>query len=313
MKMNLVLQPRRAPLPLQLRLTWCVLWLIVAGLGCQREQIQVYTAPKDKAVTPPAVADSPMPKTKPARPQVSWTLPRGWKEKGPGQMSVASFTIQGPGDQEAQVTITPLAQLAGRDAEIVNMWREQVGLEPLSKEEATKQFEAVDVGGEKGNLFQIQGKPQAGSGAARIVTAMVHRSDASWFYKLAGGAELRTEAEGPDIAAFEQAECERIGVPAAIGMRHRLTHFAHLFSGSAYAAGYYVYLWAEVLDADGFDAFVEAGNPFDPKVAERLRRYIYSSGNTLEPGEAYRAFRGRAAKVEPMLKKRGLLETSDAA
>ena len=126
-------------------------------------------------------------------------------------------------------------------------------------------------------------------------------------------AHSRTEAEGPDIAAFEQAECERIGVPAAIGMRHRLTHFAHLFSGSAYAAGYYVYLWAEVLDADGFDAFVEAGNPFDPKVAERLRRYIYSSGNTLEPGEAYRAFRGRAAKVEPMLKKRGLLETSDAA
>ena len=73
------------------------------------------------------------------------------------------------------------------------------------------------------------------------------------------------------------------------------SHFQHLFSGSSYAAGYYVYLWAEVLDADGFDAFVEAGDPFDPAVARRLARFIYSSGNSIEPGAAYRAFRGRAA------------------
>ncbi|HKW82451.1 MAG TPA: M3 family metallopeptidase, partial [Burkholderiaceae bacterium] len=73
------------------------------------------------------------------------------------------------------------------------------------------------------------------------------------------------------------------------------------------AAGYYVYLWAEVLDADGYEAFVEAGNPFDPAVAARLRRFIYSSGNSIEPSEAYRAFRGRAPTVEPMLKGRGLV------
>jgi peptidyl-dipeptidase Dcp len=78
--------------------------------------------------------------------------------------------------------------------------------------------------------------------------------------------------------------------------------------GSSYAAGYYVYLWAEVLDADGFDAFVEAGDPFDPAVARRLARFIYSSGNSIEPGEAYRAFRGRPAAPEPMLRQRGLLE-----
>ena len=75
-----------------------------------------------------------------------------------------------------------------------------------------------------------------------------------------------------------------------------------------YAAGYYVYLWAEVLDADGFDAFVEAGDPFDAEVARRLARFIYSSGNSIEPGEAYRAFRGRPAAPEPMLRQRGLLE-----
>jgi peptidyl-dipeptidase Dcp len=63
-----------------------------------------------------------------------------------------------------------------------------------------------------------------------------------------------------------------------------------------------------VLDADGFDAFSEAGDPFDPRVAQALQRYIYASGNSLEPGAAYRAFRGRAATVQPLLRKRGLIE-----
>ena len=118
----------------------------------------------------------------------------------------------------------------------------------------------------------------------------------------------RTSSEPVDVVAFERAELERLGLPAGVGINHRLVHFQHLFSGSRYAAGYYVYLWAEVLDADGFDAFVEAGDPFDPAVARRLARFIYSSGNSIEPGAAYRAFRGRAAGPEPMLRKRGLLE-----
>jgi peptidyl-dipeptidase Dcp len=116
------------------------------------------------------------------------------------------------------------------------------------------------------------------------------------------------DTESPDIGAFEAAQLQRIGMPPGIGMNHRLPHFQHLFAGSGYAAGYYVYLWAEVLDADGFDAFVEAGNPFDPRVAERLHRYIYSTGNSIEPAKAYEAFRGRAATVQPMLRKKGLIE-----
>ncbi len=123
-------------------------------------------------------------------------------------------------------------------------------------------------------------------------------------------AHALTDANAPDVVEFERAELARIGAPADIGMNHRLTHFQHLFSGSSYAAGYYVYLWAEVLDADGYEAFVEAGNPFDAAVAARLRRFIYSSGNSIEPSEAYRAFRGRGPTVEPMLKGRGLPRAS---
>ena len=123
-------------------------------------------------------------------------------------------------------------------------------------------------------------------------------------------AHALTSTPAPDIVAFERDELERIGAPAAAGMNHRMTHFQHLFAGSGYAAGYYVYLWAEVLDADGFDAFVEAGSPFDPAVAARLREFIYASGNSLEPSAAYRAFRGRGPTPEPMLKQRGLVDQS---
>jgi peptidyl-dipeptidase Dcp len=116
----------------------------------------------------------------------------------------------------------------------------------------------------------------------------------------------QTDIEDIDITAFERRELARIGMPREIVMRHRLPHFHHLFASSGYAAGYYVYMWAEVLDADGYDAFLEAGDPFDPAVAERLQRFVYSAGNTLEPGAAFRAFRGRDPTVTPMLAKRGL-------
>ncbi len=110
-----------------------------------------------------------------------------------------------------------------------------------------------------------------------------------------------------DIAAFEAEQCRILGVPDDIGLRHCLSHFQHLFSGPGYAAGYYVYMWAEVLEADGYEAFTEAGDPFDPDTAQRLLRTIYSAGNSQEPAAAYRAFRGRDPLVTPMLRKRGLL------
>ena len=108
-----------------------------------------------------------------------------------------------------------------------------------------------------------------------------------------------------DITAFEKEFVARIGMPSEIGLRHRPAHFQHLFAGGGYAAGYYAYLWAEVLDADGFAAFTEAGDPFDPALAARLRA-IYSAGDTADPMELYRAFRGRAPEIAPLLAQRGL-------
>ncbi|MEO8806017.1 MAG: M3 family metallopeptidase [Burkholderiaceae bacterium] len=119
-------------------------------------------------------------------------------------------------------------------------------------------------------------------------------------------AHALTAEQAPDVVEFERAELARIGAPPVVGMNHRLAHFQHLFAGSGYASQYYVYLWAEVLEADGFDAFVEAGSAFDKAVAERLRSFIYSSGNSLEPSAAYQAFRGRPATALPMLRQRGL-------
>lgn len=118
-----------------------------------------------------------------------------------------------------------------------------------------------------------------------------------------------TDPAGPgELAAFEHDTLQRLGMPEAVGMRHRLPHFQHLFSGASYASGYYVYLWAEVLDADAFNAFTEAGQPFDAQVAARLLRHIYASGDSVDPRSAYTSFRGRLPAIAPLLAKRGLLD-----
>ena len=111
-----------------------------------------------------------------------------------------------------------------------------------------------------------------------------------------------------DVTEFERMDLERIAMPAEIVMRHRLPHFQHLFSGGGYAAGYYSYMWSEVLDADAFAAFEETGDAFDPVTAKRLRDYVYSAGNLREPAKAYEAFRGRLPTVDALLKKRGLAD-----
>jgi peptidyl-dipeptidase Dcp len=111
-----------------------------------------------------------------------------------------------------------------------------------------------------------------------------------------------------DVTEFERRDLEALQMPAEIVMRHRLPHFQHLFSGGGYAAGYYSYMWSEVLDADAFEAFEETGNAFDPETAKRLREFIYGAGNLRDPAEAYTAFRGRLPAVDALLKKRGLAD-----
>jgi peptidyl-dipeptidase Dcp len=116
-----------------------------------------------------------------------------------------------------------------------------------------------------------------------------------------------------DVRAFEQMELEKIGMPAEILLRHRPTQFGHIFSGDHYASGYYSYMWSEVMDADAFGAFEEAGDIFDAAVAKRLHDDIYSSGGSRDPEDAYIAFRGRAPEPDALLRRRGLLDTPEAA
>ncbi|WP_269582343.1 M3 family metallopeptidase [Roseibium sp. Sym1] len=108
-----------------------------------------------------------------------------------------------------------------------------------------------------------------------------------------------------DITAFEKQALGGIGMPDAITMRHRIPHFQHVFSGDGYSAGYYSYMWSEVMDADAFGAFEEKGDIFDPQTAEKLLTHIYSAGGRQDPEDAYVAFRGRSPKIDALLEKRG--------
>jgi peptidyl-dipeptidase Dcp len=121
---------------------------------------------------------------------------------------------------------------------------------------------------------------------------------------------LDPDPQNIDVLGFEKQALEKIGMPEAIVMRHRTPHFQHIFSGDGYSSGYYSYLWSEILDADGFDAFEEQGDIFDPATAKKLHDYVYSAGYSRDPEEAYKGFRGRAPTPEALLRKRGLVETS---
>ncbi|HVQ57133.1 MAG TPA: M3 family metallopeptidase [Pyrinomonadaceae bacterium] len=108
-----------------------------------------------------------------------------------------------------------------------------------------------------------------------------------------------------DPDAFEKKALSELGMPNEIVMRHRTPQFGHLFSSDGYSAGYYSYLWSDVLTADAFGAFTEGKGPYDKEVAKRLVKYIFSVGNTIDPAEGYRNFRGRDPNVDALMIKRG--------
>ena len=120
--------------------------------------------------------------------------------------------------------------------------------------------------------------------------------------------EFHEAADAPADPMQKQAEVlEAIGMPRAIPMRHATPHFAHVFAGDGYSAGYYSYMWSEVMDADAFDAFGEASGPFDPDIAAKLEEFILSAGGSEEADVLYTKFRGRMPGVEALLKGRGLM------
>jgi peptidyl-dipeptidase Dcp len=115
-------------------------------------------------------------------------------------------------------------------------------------------------------------------------------------------------AEAPaEPLAFEAETLARLNMPDTIAMRHRTPHFGHVFAGDGYSAGYYSYMWSEVLDADAFSAFEEAGNPFDPALAQKLKDNIYAAGGSKDPEDLYKAFRGKMPTADAMMEKRGLV------
>ena len=118
--------------------------------------------------------------------------------------------------------------------------------------------------------------------------------------------KLHLAGETPiDPRAFERETLAALGMPAELVMRHRTPHFAHIFAGDGYSAGYYSYLWSDTLSTDAYEAFVEAGGPYDHAVATRLRDYVFSAGNTVDPADGYRAFRGRDPGIGALMRRRG--------
>jgi len=113
-----------------------------------------------------------------------------------------------------------------------------------------------------------------------------------------------------DIGKIEKEILDKIDMPDAINMRHRTPHFAHVFSGDGYSAGYYSYMWSEVMDADAFEAFKETGDAFDKDTAERLLTNIYSAGGSRDPAELYVEFRGQMPSIDALLEGRGLKDVA---
>ena len=128
-------------------------------------------------------------------------------------------------------------------------------------------------------------------------------------YLASGLVDMKVHLAGDrpiDPAAFEKETLAELGMPREIVMRHRMPQFAHIFSGDSYSAGYYSYLWADTLSADAWEAFTEApGGPYDKAVAQRLYDDVFSVGNTIDPADAYRAFRGRDPGIDALMRDRG--------
>ena len=192
---------------------FCTLAMGVSS--CKKPHVRVYLAPKETAAAPlvataPDAEEKAPPKT---RPKLGYTLPPGWTEAPANSVSLAAFAIK-DGEKEAGVNITPLPNLAGREAMVVNMWREQAGLAPIEDAELAKTLEPVEIGGKKGQMFEVLGAREGGA-PLRIVTAFYHENGASWFFKLAGDEGLVTAQKPAFVAFLKSVRVSEEAAPAA--------------------------------------------------------------------------------------------------
>jgi peptidyl-dipeptidase Dcp len=158
-------------------------------------------------------------------------------------------------------------------------------------------------------LVNAQGQPMPPELIAKIKKAHTFNEGFDTVELLASAiVDMRLHLEGDrpvDPKAFEKKVLGELGMPSQIVMRHRIPQFGHVFQGEGYAAGYYGYIWAEVLDHDAFEAFEQAGDPYDPVLAKRLHDEVLQIGNKIDPAEAYRRFRGRDPKADALLRDHG--------
>ena len=160
--------------------------LLAVLTACDKPGITSYRVAKERttAADPHAghahndPTETPAPRS---RPNISWTLPAGWREAAPGQVNLAAFNIPSADGKDAQVTVAMLPYLAGREADVVNLWRGQLGLSELSAEQAREQLRELPINDEKAKLFELSSGDPAKPD--KILTVMIHRPGASWFYK----------------------------------------------------------------------------------------------------------------------------------
>ncbi|HSI11598.1 MAG TPA: hypothetical protein VK961_06115 [Chthoniobacter sp.] len=225
------------PIPFRIA-ALCGAALALSVTACKKPQIRVYTVSKDLPEAPAPTSTPGLrlsdakanPAAKPEaesaprpRPQLDYLLPPGWQDSGASQFSLVNFRIPTP-KGDAMVNITPLAGMSGRDTVIVNMWRQQLGEDPMEDAAAAESLKPVEIGGEQGKLFEVTGKRDGQD--LQIVTAFVHRADGSWFYKLQGPAEavalqketfinfLKTVKVKPGTAATAEAKPPAEALPS---------------------------------------------------------------------------------------------------
>ena len=198
--------------------------MLAAAAGCGRDNVKVYHVESSDIVTsPPAATAAAMPATMPeglpapdrsGQPQLKYTLPDGWTEKPLTQMRVASFEVSQNGKTD-DVSVIPLAGMAGGDFANENRWRGQVGLPPLTEAEMQKLAEKVEVAGQPADLYDVAGTAPGGGDAERIIGVILHCNDTAWFFKMMGDATLVENQKPAFVAFLKSVEFVNSAAPAA--------------------------------------------------------------------------------------------------